>query len=70
MVCPLEWMDEYMDGCWHATKITNKKGQMSQTHLQEKPAARAKSEGQIIEAEAAEMKVVWNLGPGNDSIGN
>lgn len=48
-------------------KVNNKKGQMSRTHLYEKPAASAKTEGQILRVEAAEMKVVWILGPGVDS---
>lgn len=65
----------WMDGCkvgWMlaCNKIKNKNGQMSQSHLHEKPAAGAKTEGQILEAEAAEMKVVWILRPGDDSIGN
>lgn len=58
-----------MDKCWRAGKKTLK-GQMSRSDLHNKPAAGAKTEGQVLVAEAAEMKAVWILGTADDDIVN
>lgn len=43
---------------------------MSRSDLHNKPAAGDKTEGQILVAEAAEMKAVWIPRTADDDIGN